>query len=83
MTKDIKDFLVVATLTILVYSIGFVCGSIIQSRYQQEMDKVWAIEEGAVMPRLIGMNCSNAGGDIWAMEESDFPTPCKSIQMYP
>lgn len=34
------------------------------------------------MPRLIGVGCHGAGGDLWAMEESDFPTQCKVIEVY-
>lgn len=34
------------------------------------------------MPRLIGHDCLGSGGDIWAMEESDFPTPCGTIEPY-
>jgi hypothetical protein len=31
------------------------------------------------VPRLIGHECAMTGGDIWAMEESDFP-PCYAIE---
>jgi hypothetical protein len=31
------------------------------------------------VPRLIGHDCGG-GGDVWAMEESDFPTPCRMIE---
>lgn len=31
-------------------------------------------------PRLIGHGCEGAGGDIWAADESDFPTPCQAIE---
>lgn len=31
------------------------------------------------MPRLIGHDCQNSGGDLWAMEESDFPA-CRQIE---
>lgn len=34
------------------------------------------------MPRFIGHDCLGSGGDIWAMEESDFPTPCGVIEPY-
>lgn len=34
-------------------------------------------------PRLIGHWCAGAGGDIWASDESDFPTPCQSIERWP
>lgn len=34
------------------------------------------------MARYIGHDCQGAGGDIWAMEESDFPTPCGAIEPY-
>lgn len=34
------------------------------------------------MPRLIGHGCEMAGGDIWAMDESDFPTMCREIERY-
>ena len=30
-------------------------------------------------PRLIGRGCVGAGGDLWAMEESDFPSTCAII----
>lgn len=30
-------------------------------------------------PRLIGHECHGSGGDLWAMEESDFP-PCDAIE---
>lgn len=33
-------------------------------------------------PRFIGIGCEGSGGDIWAMEESDFPTNCKIIEEY-
>lgn len=35
---------------------------------------------GPPVPRLIGHNCVNAGGDIWAMEEDEFPTECEQIE---
>lgn len=31
-------------------------------------------------PRLIGHECEGAGGDLWAAEESDFPTTCGAIE---
>ena len=31
-------------------------------------------------PRLIGHGCEGAGGDIWAADESDFPTRCAMIE---
>lgn len=31
------------------------------------------------VPRLIGHECAMSGGDLWAMEESDFP-PCYEIE---
>ena len=34
------------------------------------------------MPRLIGHGCDGAGGDVWAMDESDFPTSCQIIEEY-
>jgi len=34
------------------------------------------------MPRLIAQGCQGAGGDLWAMEESDFPTNCQNIERY-
>lgn len=34
------------------------------------------------MPILIGHGCAGAGGDIWAMDESDFPTRCAQIERY-
>jgi hypothetical protein len=36
-----------------------------------------ALESG---PRLIAHDCAGAGGDLWASEESDFPTRCKMIE---
>lgn len=33
----------------------------------------------APTPRLIGHGCANSGGDLWAMEESDFPE-CEMIE---
>lgn len=38
--------------------------------------------KGPVTPRLIGINCEGSGGDIWAMEKSDFPTDCQKIEEY-
>jgi hypothetical protein len=35
--------------------------------------------ERAPLPRLIGHGCYGTGGDIWAMEESDFPQ-CERIE---
>ena len=34
------------------------------------------------MPRLIAQGCQGSSGDLWAMEESDFPTPCEHIERY-
>lgn len=34
------------------------------------------------MPALIGHWCAGSGGDLWAMDESDFPTPCVDIERY-
>lgn len=31
------------------------------------------------VPRLIGHYCQDSGGDLWAMEESDFPH-CEMIE---
>jgi len=31
-------------------------------------------------PRLIAQGCHMAGGDLWASEESDFPTNCDHIE---
>lgn len=31
------------------------------------------------VPRLIGHYCQDSGGDLWAMEESDFPH-CELIE---
>lgn len=33
-------------------------------------------------PRLIGIGCEGAGGDIFAFEESDFPVRCVKIEEY-
>lgn len=33
-------------------------------------------------PRLIAQGCLGSGGDLWAMEESDFPTQCEHIERY-
>lgn len=33
-------------------------------------------------PRLIAHDCAGAGGDVWASEESDFPTPCAQIERW-
>lgn len=35
-----------------------------------------------VVPLLIGHDCIGAGGDVWAMDESDFPTSCEEIERY-
>jgi hypothetical protein len=32
------------------------------------------------LPRLVGHNCLGATGDIYANEETDFPTMCQSIE---
>ncbi len=34
------------------------------------------------VPRLIGINCAGSGGDLWAVEESDFPTQCERIEKW-
>lgn len=34
------------------------------------------------MPALIAHDCDGAGGDLWAMDESDFPTMCGAIERY-
>lgn len=34
------------------------------------------------VPNLIGIGCDQSGGDLWAMEESDFPTDCDKIEKY-
>lgn len=34
------------------------------------------------VPRLIAQGCLEAGGDLWAMEEDDFPTLCQHIERY-
>lgn len=34
------------------------------------------------VPRLIAHRCDGSGGDLWAMDESDFPTPCRDIEEY-
>lgn len=39
-------------------------------------------QEERPIPRLIGHDCLGSGGDLWAMEESDFPTPCEEIEPY-
>lgn len=33
-------------------------------------------------PRLIAQGCAFAGGDLWASEESDFPTPCENVERW-
>lgn len=42
------------------------------------------LEDGApphtVAPMWIGHDCEGAGGDVWAMDLSDFPTRCKEIE---
>lgn len=40
------------------------------------------IEQERPTPRLVGHECLGSGGDLWAMEESDFPTQCDSIERY-
>lgn len=35
-----------------------------------------------IQPRLIAQGCLGAGGDIWAMDESDFPTDCDNIERW-
>lgn len=35
-----------------------------------------------VQPRLIAQGCEGAGGDLWAMDESDFPTDCENIEIW-
>lgn len=45
-------------------------------------DRQVSIEQERPTPRLIGRDCLGSGGDIWAMEESDFPTQCDSIERY-
>lgn len=42
-----------------------------------------AIHNYDTVPRLIGQGCEASGGDLWAMEESDFPTPCQRIEAWP
>lgn len=37
----------------------------------------WSLDNG---PRLIGHGCAGAGGDLWAADESDFPTRCAMIE---
>lgn len=32
------------------------------------------------VPRLIAHDCEGSGGDLWAMEESDFPAGCGMIE---
>ena len=32
------------------------------------------------VPHLIAQDCEGAGGDLWAMDESDFPTACAHIE---
>lgn len=31
---------------------------------------------------LIAHGCDKAGGDLWAVDESDFPTQCKAIERW-
>lgn len=38
---------------------------------------------GYPVPRLIGQGCLGSGGDLWAMDESDFPLPCERIERWP
>lgn len=33
-------------------------------------------------PTHIAQGCLGAGGDLWAMDESDFPTQCEHIERY-
>lgn len=33
-------------------------------------------------PALIGHGCEGAGGDLWASEESDFPTQCQTLEAW-
>ena len=35
-----------------------------------------------VQPRLIAQGCEGAGGDLWAMDKSDFPTQCEHIERW-
>lgn len=81
-----RQCLTVFLLTIAIYSIGFIAGMITMSRYQntiqQTLDKHFPWPEDTPMPRLIGINCLGSGGDLWAMEESDFPTTCETIVEY-
>jgi len=41
-----------------------------------------AANDTRVTPRLIGHECYGAGGDLWAMEEDDFPTQCFDIEKW-
>lgn len=83
MNEDFKAFLFVFFLTLAIYSIGLFCGMIIQSRYQHNVERVLKEDRGySAVPRLIGAGCAGSGGDIWAMDESDFPTNCVSIRPY-
>lgn len=47
-----------------------------------EITELFSRIEQAQGPRLIGQGCKGAGGDIWAAEESDFPTQCEAIEAW-
>lgn len=59
---------------------GFCMGELVMAAilYQTQVN----IEQERPTPRLIGHDCLGSGGDLWAMEESDFPTQCDSIERY-
>lgn len=40
------------------------------------------LEDRRPIPALIAHDCIGAGGDLWAMEESDFPTQCDSVERW-
>lgn len=42
----------------------------------------YAVHTERAGPRLIGHNCQGAGGDVWAADDSDFPTMCESVEVW-
>lgn len=42
-----------------------------------------AVYKAEYVPTHIGIGCLGSGGDIWAMDESDFPLPCERIEAWP
>lgn len=41
-----------------------------------------AAQDDRPHPTHIAQGCNGAGGDLWAMDESDFPTQCENIERY-